>query len=162
MGTECLESASDWMKSLVGAMEETADKFLDGTKLKVIALSKELPPEFSGAFLQLIAPSDPVLIGLIGPDITCYKLSKVLLGMEPNEDLGVSDMNDAMGELINVAAGGVKSRMGERSDSIQLGLPLFLDGRLRMGGNIGVEVITAQLGGNFCALLVLAFGGKRS
>lgn len=162
MGAECLESASDWMKGLVGAMSETAEMFLDGTRMKVIALSTELPPEFSGAFLQMVAPDDPVLIGLIGPDISCYTLSKVLLGMEPNDDLAESDMNDAMGELINVAAGGLKSRMGERGPTLQLGLPLFLNGRLRTGGNIGVEVITAQIGANFCALIVMSLSGKRS
>lgn len=149
------------MQGLVGAMEETSDAFLDGAKMKVLALSKELPPEFSGAFLQMVAPGDPVLIGLIGPNVSCHELSKILLGMELNEELSDDDMNDAMGELINVAAGGLKKRMGDLSESIQLGLPLFLKGRLSTSGNIGVEVITAQIAGNFCALIVLALSGKR-
>lgn len=149
------------MQALVAAMEETSEAFLDGAKMKVIALSKELPPEFSGAFLQMVAPKDPVLIGLIGPDASCHALSKILLGMGPEEELSVTDMNDAMGELINVAAGGLKSRMGVLGGSMQLGLPLFLQGRLSTGGNIGVEVITAKIGSHFCALLVLALSGKR-
>ncbi len=150
------------MGALAGAMEETAEAFLGGLRVKTIALSTTLPPEFGGSFIQLVSPKSPVLIGLIGPDNTCYALGRQMLGMEPSEDLTESDMTDAMGEIINVAAGGLKTRLPPEVGSVELGLPLFLNGSLRASGNVAAEVATAQIGSHFCAFLVLSLGGRKA
>nr|MEE4266770.1 chemotaxis protein CheX [Candidatus Krumholzibacteria bacterium] len=63
------------------------------------------------------------------PEQTAKGLTRVLFGMEEDEDPPMEDMGDALNELPNVAAG-VWKAMREKSagEQYQLGLPIFLKG----------------------------------
>ncbi|MFH2051815.1 MAG: chemotaxis protein CheX [bacterium] len=56
-------------------------------------------------------------------------LTRSLFAMEPDEDPAMEDMADALGEIANVAAGVMKSSRAAAGQKIQLGLPLFMEGR---------------------------------
>ncbi len=56
-------------------------------------------------------------------------LTRVLFAMEDSETPEMEDMADAVGEIANVAAGVMKSSRAEAGQKVQLGLPLFLEGR---------------------------------
>lgn len=82
----------------------------------------------NGAYLGLVAQEEPVQVGIVVDGGGCQSLSKALLGMEPaDEDLPPSDVSDAMCEIVNIIAGGLKRRVAERMP-VTMGLPIFVSG----------------------------------
>ncbi len=155
-----IKDVKSWTVAFAEAVNELSTTFLAGAEVVTLDHSQAMPEDLLGAFVQLVCPEGPVLLGLIGTQESCAGLAKLLLGMPPEEELGEADANDAMGELINIAAGGVKLRLAEKLGSIELGLPMFLSGRLRAVGHIEVELTRLTIGGYPCALLVFALTGK--
>lgn len=81
-----------------------------------------------GAYLGLVTQEEPIQVGLLVNPAGCQVLAKALLGMEPgDEDLPLSDVSDAMCEVINIVAGGLKRRVSGRIP-VTLGLPIFVSG----------------------------------
>ena len=81
-----------------------------------------------GAYLSLLASTEPLQIAFFAEAAGCQVLAKALLGMDPAEDdLPDGDVSDAMCELVNMLAGGVKRRMADPS-SVSVGLPMFVAG----------------------------------
>lgn len=60
---------------------------------------------------------------------SCNALTRVLFAMEPDEDPELEDLADGLGEIVNVAAGVLKTKRLEAGQRVQLGLPLFMEGR---------------------------------
>jgi Chemotaxis phosphatase CheX len=82
----------------------------------------------NGAYLGLVAQEEPIQVGILVDGAGCQLLSKALLGMEPtDEDLPPSDVSDAMCEIINIIAGGLKRRVSEQMP-VTMGLPIFVSG----------------------------------
>jgi Chemotaxis phosphatase CheX len=82
----------------------------------------------NGAYLGLVAQEEPIQVGILVDGTGCQLLSKALLGMEPaDEDLPPSDVSDAMCEIINILAGGLKRRVSEQM-RVTMGLPIFVSG----------------------------------
>ena len=59
---------------------------------------------------------------------TAHTFTRLLFGMEPEEDVHLEDVADAIGELVNIAAGMLRARRLEAGDEVQMGLPLFTRG----------------------------------
>jgi len=60
---------------------------------------------------------------------SCNALTRVLFAMEPDEVPEKEDLADGLGEIVNVAAGVLKAKRQEAGQKVQLGLPLFMEGR---------------------------------
>jgi CheY-specific phosphatase CheX len=60
---------------------------------------------------------------------SCNALTRVLFAMEPDEEPEREDLADGLGEIVNVAAGVLKAKRLEAGQKVQLGLPLFMEGR---------------------------------
>jgi hypothetical protein len=89
-----------------------------------------LPTDLCGVYIPLLTDGDAVQFGLLGRRDVCAQLAKSLLGMGPDESLeSESDVFDAVGEVTNMVAGGVKFRAAARLD-VRLGLPLALSGSI--------------------------------
>ena len=56
-------------------------------------------------------------------------MTRSLFAMEADESPEMEDIADAMGEIANVAAGVMKSSRAAAGQKVQLGLPLFMEGR---------------------------------
>ena len=60
---------------------------------------------------------------------SCQKLTRVLFAMEDDETPEMEDLADGIGEIVNVAAGVFKASRLEAGQRVQIGLPLFMEGR---------------------------------
>ncbi|MFO7653359.1 MAG: chemotaxis protein CheX [Candidatus Krumholzibacteriia bacterium] len=56
-------------------------------------------------------------------------LARILLAMGDDEEPAVEDLADALGEIASVAGGVMKSRRLQAAGRVQIGLPLFMEGR---------------------------------
>jgi CheY-specific phosphatase CheX len=68
-------------------------------------------------------------VGLCATAAALRLVSGALLGFVDAE-LSHADITDAVGEVANMLAGGVKRRLSAVSPGLQLGLPLFIQGHL--------------------------------
>lgn len=60
---------------------------------------------------------------------SCQSLTRTLFAMEAEENPEMEDMADAIGEIANVAAGVMKASRAAAGQAVQLGLPLFMEGK---------------------------------
>ncbi len=109
-----------------------------------------------GAYIGLMAPGDSVQIGLVADPAGLQALAKAMLGMEPeDEDLPSADIADAIGELANIFAGGIKARMLPKLGSLTLGLPIFINGYIEPTEKLMIHATDLQLGPVTASLLVV-------
>jgi CheY-specific phosphatase CheX len=82
-----------------------------------------------GSAIALTAENGGWQLAVMGGKGSCQILTRGMFGMEPEEAPEMEDMADAMGEIANVAAGVLKSSRADAGQKVQLGLPLFMEGR---------------------------------
>jgi len=76
------------------------------------------------------------LVGVHCPEIVARGITAAMLGMELDEV--DEDVNDAVGEIVNMVAGGIKIGLAEQGKDIQLAVPITVTGKsLRTGGLAG-------------------------
>ncbi len=68
-------------------------------------------------------------LAVMADHASCNALTRVLFAMEPDEEPEKEDLADGLGEIVNVAAGVLKAKRLEAGQKVQLGLPLFMEGR---------------------------------
>lgn len=114
------------------------------------------PGNLPGAYIGLMAPSEVVQVGLVAEMSGLQTLAKSMMGMAPeDEDLPSTDVADAIGEIANIFAGGIKKRMLPRLGSVSLGLPLFINGHIEPTEKLIIHAVDLQLGPVATSLLVI-------
>ena len=68
-------------------------------------------------------------LAVMGDRASCEKLTRILFAMEDGETPEMEDLADGIGEIANVAAGVFKASRLEAGQAVQIGLPLFMEGR---------------------------------
>ena len=149
-----------WSAALFESVQDLALDMLGGATVVSKVQKKEMPPDLLGAFIQVVCSEGPVLLGLTGSTANCEGLARIMLGMEPDEPIAELDAFDAIAEMINIIAGLMKTKLASSVGNIDLGLPVFLSGRLRAIGRIAVDSHEASVGGFDCELIVFALSGK--
>jgi hypothetical protein len=155
-----IKDVKAWRMAFFEAVQELADGFLGGAQVERLGQTQEMPYALLGAFVQVVCDEGPVLLGITGSSNSCMGLAKMMLGMSETDELEEPDAFDAVGEIINIAAGGMKTRLTGSLGKIEIGLPVFLSGRLRAVGHIAVESTEVRIGPYEFELLVFALTGK--
>jgi hypothetical protein len=115
------------LDALCEAARELASTALGGAAFEALD-AVGAKPEGHGAFVNLALSEEAIQVGLLLTPDGCQALAKLLLGMAlDDEDLSLSDVGDAMCEIVNIVAGGLKRRLGALMPAT-LGLPLFVSG----------------------------------
>ncbi len=146
----------DWLGAMKEATAELTTSTLgfDGCTLEEV--TEEIPIGLSGSYISLVGDTGSLQLGLVTDKKNCQSLAKAMLGMGSDEaDLPDGDVVDAMGEIVNIVAGGVKRQMSGTMPSIQLGLPLFFTGQIESGDHQEAVVAQVQLGPVPARLLIL-------
>lgn len=145
--------------ALTEAASEVAATVLGGMPFAVVAGANaetaSEPAPAHGAYVGLVAREEPIQVGLLAEPAGCQLLAKALLGMDAaDEDLPSSDVSDAMCEIINIVAGGLKRRVAG-SLSVTLGLPIFVAGPPLPNQQQEIVAQELQLGSVAVRLLIL-------
>lgn len=90
----------------------------------------ELGLESQGAYVPVLSGDHSLHIGVASSEHGCRVLTRALLGMEPDEVVSPEDVHDAVGEIANMVAGGVKNKVVALGIDAQLGLPIFIHGHI--------------------------------
>ena len=120
-------AVSDWVAAMADASTELALSLgIDGVEL--LGWHDVPPTGMAGAYIPLLAEDETLQLALLATPAGCADLARLLLGMESDEAVSDADIADAVGELVNIVAGGVKQRMQEGAGGLRLGLPVFIHG----------------------------------
>jgi CheY-specific phosphatase CheX len=82
-----------------------------------------------GSSIALTSETGGWQLAVMGSRGSCEALTRNLFAMDADETPAMADMADALGEIANVAAGVLKSSRAAAGQKVQLGLPLFMEGR---------------------------------
>lgn len=127
-----LATLEDWVLAADGAAIEIATSALASSQVEHAAPEQEHEALF-GAYVPLVAEGCRVQIGIVAEWEACKAVASALLGMEPESE---SDVFDALGEIANMTAGLVKTRMNERVPGLNTGLPLCVSGQVQRSAGV--------------------------
>ena len=133
----------EWLKATVDAASEFASTTLD-VPLVPITADGELPLDLTGCFVALVGDEGSLQIGLASDAEGCQTLAKALFASE--DDLPDEDVGDALGEIANIVAGGVKKRMALVQMALAIGLPIVMEGHLRISERQQLAQADVKLG----------------
>jgi CheY-specific phosphatase CheX len=129
-------SLDEWIQALTDSAGEIASTSLGygqcqvKEKESVDSLLSLTAPNLVGAYISVLSHEHSLNLGLLADASGCENLAKALLGMDAQETLPEEDVTDSLREIVNILAGGVKRRMSERENTLQLGLPLVVRGQV--------------------------------
>lgn len=150
----------EWMNAAAEAAEEIATGALgmQTTRWEHLPTSS-VPPDLCGVYIPLVTEGCALQFGMLGRPEVCETLARSLLGMGPDEALGDElELFDAVGEVTNLVAGGIKAKLAGRAD-IRLGLPLALKGQAFPASGTGTAQGILQMNDSDVWLVVSGFPG---
>ena len=149
----------DWMSATVDAASEFASTTLDAA-LETSGATGELSLDLTGCYVALVGEEGSLQIGLASDTSGCQTLAKALFASE--EDLPEEDVGDALGEIANIIAGGVKKRMATAREPLAIGLPIVMDGHLRLTERQQIAQVDVKFGLVPARLLIVCNKGPSS
>ena len=146
-----------WLDAAEQSLIDVAMTALGTPDGQVLERTDRPRPNLGGGYIQLLSDNEAVQVGLCASEADLKWLASALM-REPGE-LTHADVADAIGEIVNITAGGVKRRLASEKSGLQLGLPIFIQGHLEATEGQKLFVSRVQLAGREVALVVLC--GRR-
>ena len=115
----------------------------------------ELPAASAGALIPIVSDRDPVQIGLFSSEAGCEAVARALLCSEPGDVLTRPEIVDAVGEVLNMLSGSVKSRVAHYATHAALGLPMFVHGPVELQSGQAMDIVHAVLGSTDVFVVIL-------
>ncbi len=106
-----------------------------------------------GAYISLVDGDVSVLLGMRGPSSACETLTRYMMAMDDDEEVADEDITGAIGEVMNIMAGVVKSEM--RQPTLRLGIPMVVSGRVTPAAQQETSCRVIQLGDARVEVLLL-------
>lgn len=152
MSTATIE-LKDWLEALTEVIRDYAARSLrfDGTPAASNGAGPESEP---AAYVAILGERCSMHLGISASMEGCRALVRALLGMRQKDPITDTEVVDGMSEILNIAAGKVKSRMVVRDGSLKLGLPIFVQGQVGLGESTEKATAEVRIGPVPCRLLV--------
>ena len=141
-----------WLDVLVLAANELAVETLGFEAGCVVARNSTVAANLTSSCIALVGEESVLQLGFAATMKDCSLLSSALLGLCPEEELSHEDMVDALGELTNVLAGLVKTRL---ASTLRIGLPIVLKGSIDTPTRMESATATMRWGDIEAQLLLL-------
>lgn len=150
----------DWLEALTEVVRDYAARSLRFDGKPSVA---PLPPAASNgegaepppaAYVAILGERCSMHLGIASSMEGCRALVRALLGIRQRDDISDGEVVDGMSEILNIAAGKVKSRMVVRDGTLKLGLPIFVNGQVGLGESTERASADVLVGPVPCRLLV--------
>jgi chemotaxis phosphatase CheX-like protein len=144
---------SDWLEALKDVIRDYAARSLrfDGPPQQGGTPSPDPRP---AAYVAILGDRCSLHLGLSSTMGGCRALVRALLGVRQRDPITDAEVVDGMSEILNIAAGKVKSRMVVRDGSLKLGLPMFVQGPVGLGEHTERASADVMVGPVPCQLVV--------
>ena len=156
-------SLRDWLDALVAATEEVAVCALGLDGVKVLELRDQPPVGLAGSYLAVLSDQASVHVALVARIEDCQTLGKTLLALGPEDPpLAPADLADAFGEIVNILAGSLKSKLADRDATMRLGLPIFINGHITPSPGLSTATARLKLGSIEAEAMILRTSDRRA
>lgn len=144
---------NDWLEALKDVIRDYAARSLrfDGPPQAENGTAADPPP---AAYVAILGDRCSMHLGISSTMGGCRALVRALLGMRQRDEITDAEVVDGMSEILNIAAGKVKSRMVVRDGSLKLGLPMFVQGQVGLGESTERAAADVLVGPVPCQLVV--------
>jgi hypothetical protein len=144
----------EWIEALTEVVRDYAARSLrfDGTPAS--STNGDAPEARPAAYVAILGERCSMHLGISASMDGCRALVRALLGLRQRDPITDTEVVDGMSEILNIAAGKVKSRMVVRDGSLKLGLPIFVQGQVGLGESTERATADVVIGPVPCRLLV--------
>lgn len=155
MSTATIE-LKDWLEALTEVVRDYAGRSLrfDGTPVETSGNGNGSSEPQPAAYVAILGERCSMHLGISASMDGCRALVRALLGVRQKDPITDTEVVDGMSEILNIAAGKVKSRMVVRDGSLKLGLPIFVQGQVGLGESTEKATAQVRIGPVPCRLLV--------
>lgn len=148
------------LQTWLDALRAAAYKFMQNTfnSHDVSATSRQsnLPwNNTMGAWVPLVGREHSLQLGLVSTDDGCQAIARKLLNLRPEAPLTEEDMADAIRETVNILAGTSKTAIEGDTPASTLGLPIFINGHIKITKEQAAASEMISFGDISCYLVVL-------
>ncbi len=121
---------TEWLEAAAESAREIAAGPLGVRSTTWDDRARSMPDNLYGVYVPLLTEVMALQLGILAARDVCTKLARSLVGTDGADVLETDeDVLDAVGEVTNMIAGGVKVRLAARHN-INVGIPLALRGRV--------------------------------
>lgn len=153
-----------WTESVTSALSEVAASSLS-VEMTVEGVELASPATLCGSLVALVSGRNVVCVGFSSRPEGCRQLAGAMLGLEGADIDGLShdDVRDSIGELVNILAGAVKTKLSGEDAELTLGLPIYFEGFFEGDSHSRSCYVPCRLGETTGVLtLLLAAGSSRA
>lgn len=151
---ETAVSTELWLQKVLEAAGEVASTTFDSVANDVQPL-EGIPSGREGSLLSVTRGSEAVQLGVMADSAGCIALTRALLQMEEDEEVGEEDVSDAVGEIINILAGVVQRSLEGNGPDVTLGYPMYIKGHVYPPSNAEARYASINLGPARADLMVV-------
>ncbi len=145
-----------WIQNLLGAAEELGTDALAFEDPMEVEPANSPPIESMTSCVAMLGDQNSIQLGVAASQEHCNIMVRSMLGMEDDEGpLSESDLSDAFGEIVNILAGSLKTRVDSTESTMVLGLPIVLWGRIEVPSNMEMGAALVRWGAVEATLFVL-------
>lgn len=135
-----------WQEAIAQSANEIAMYALGELETRVehpIAVTHDVSCS-AGAHIPLLGGSQPLELAIVSSPDGCEALARAMLGTDG--PLTPAEIADALGELVNMLAGGVKRRLQAHGTELELGLPIFIRGHVEPTDRVSIVALPIDFG----------------
>jgi Chemotaxis phosphatase CheX len=147
-----LLSLTEWLDAVVSGGQELAKASLHYDDCRLTGREELMPEAQHGAYIPLVSEVNVLLLGFSATSAVCLTLARAMMGMAPDEEIGLQEATEVLTELMNMWAGLVKRRVHREDPDLKIGLPMYADVTLHSNGEelvreamLGPEPIYIQI-----------------
>lgn len=155
-----MQTQTDTIHAWLDALKSAAHLFMQTTynseDVSTVSRQSSLPWHNTlGAWVPLVGSDYSLQLGLVSTDDGCQAIARKLLNLEAEAPLTEEGMADAIRETVNILAGMSKVTIEGDVPKSTLGLPIFIDGHIKITKEQAALSEMITLGDVSCYLVVL-------
>ena len=124
-------SEDEPQRILRAAVDATREAFATMVELELLPVGDSGPPDReladAAGCISLTTANGGWNVAVSGSHDSCRRLAIAMMGMEEDEPVEPEMVSDALGEVVNLVAGSIKSIASEAAGA-RLGLPMYVEG----------------------------------
>lgn len=136
-------SPEQWLSATANSLLEVVETYFDVGSMTEATFDEGAEVPRCGTMIGLVSDDNAVQMMLVATKPGAEILARALLGFEPDEEIEPGDLADAIGEIINIVAGMVKTELNDQDRDLNLTLPTFVDGTVTpiTGQTVSYQII---------------------
>lgn len=153
---QSIPTSGEWLTALFKSANDFAQTSLNLDGCQTSGSHKDIPLQDAiGAYVPWVNEFYSIQLAFLSSEAGCERIAKMLLCMEPDEEITFEDMTDALQEIMNILAGMAKGIVGGAVAAKNMGLPVFINSYINLNHQQEALAEPVMIGDIPCYLVIL-------